>query len=111
MNKQAKLHTIELTENELAKVLFVMRNTNGRNHGRCITSIALEALGAKDIDSGALHSKAIKLARTADIPTFLNYYEIQKEWEEFLGIGRIAQGTLDRIAELEKELAELKGLV
>ena len=111
MTSQEKTHTIELTDAELARALFVMRNVNGKDYGRSLSSVALEKLGAKDIGFDALHSKAVELARRSNIPTFLNYYDIQKEWESFLGIVSMDQATLDKITKLENELAVLKGML
>ena len=111
--KQAKMYTIELTENELARVLFVMRYVNGKVYGKPFTSLAFEKLGAKEIGIGELEPKARELAKTTNIPSCMDYYAIQKEWEAFLGIGEEAKnnGILDKIANMEKELAELKGMV
>lgn len=103
MTTQEKMHTIELTSHELARVLFVMRNANGETHGKRVTSTALEKLGAKDIGFDVLHSKEVELAKRANIPTFIDYYEIQKEWESFLGIGKEVknQGILGKVISLE----------
>ena len=92
MTVHEKIHTIEISEQELARVLFVMRNANGReDYGRSITSLAAEKLGAEEIGFDVLHPKAMDLAKRAKIPTFINYFEIQKEWESFLGIGDVVK--------------------
>lgn len=111
--KQTKMHTIELTEHELARVLFVMRYVNGKVYGKPFTSLAFEKLGAKEIGIGDLEPKAKELAKTTNIPSCMDYYAIQKEWETFLGVGEEAKNTdiLDKIAKMEKELAELKGML
>ena len=106
-----KIHAFELTDAELARALFVMRNVNGKDYGRALSSVAMEKLGAKDIGFHALHTKAIELARRANIPTFINYYDIQKEWESFRGIVSMDKDTMDKITKLENELAVLKGML
>lgn len=107
MDKQEKKYTIEVTEHELARVLFIMRNANGKDYGRSLTSIAMEKLGAKDLGFNHLHTKAIELARSAKIPTFMNYCDIQKEWEEFLGINKTDQTTPNIPPEVEIEVNEV----
>lgn len=110
--KYAKKYTIELTENELARVLFIMRAANGRSdYGISLTSFALEKLGVKEIASfEVLQSKWEELAKIANLPRFINYYSIQKEWETFLGIyiPNDKLDTLNKIDKLEREIAELK---
>lgn len=111
MTKQEKTHTIELTEHELAKVLFVMRYVNGEVYGRSLTTFAFEKLGAKEVGMDAIDSKIKELARTANLPKLIDYYAIQKEWEAFLGIGGKNKDILIKIANMERELAELKGML
>lgn len=113
MNTQEKMHTIELTEQELARVLFVMSRVNGEVHGTSITYIAFEKLNLKRMGGLKLDSKKEDLAKTANLPVIIDYYAIQKEWEAFLGIGEDAKNKeiLDRIANMERELAELKEML
>ena len=112
MTKRAKMHTLELTETEIARVLFVMKSVYGEEvYGRRITSSILDKLGLEGMAFDDLHSKWEELAKVANIPKAIYYYVVQKEWESFLGIGGMDQVTLDKIAKLERELAELKGLV
>lgn len=109
MNKRTKLYTVELTENELAKVLFVMRSVNGKDAERSITSFATEYLGVKEIASfEVLQSKWEELAKLANLPRFINYYSIKKEWEQFLNVGGIDQVTLDKAIKQEREPTVLK---
>ena len=109
MTKQVKMHTIELTEHELARVLFVMYVVNGTNDGRRITSLAFEKLDLNRVGAWALDSKMKELAGKANLPELIDYYSIQKEWETYLGVGITDENKviLDKIAKLEKELAEL----
>lgn len=108
-----KTHTIELTEHELARVLFVMRTINGKVYGKTIASTAYEKLGLSRMGPSALDTKIRELAETADLPKRIDYYAIQDEWEAFLGIGDGVKykEILDKIISMERELAELKGLL
>lgn len=108
MTTQKKMHTIELTEHELARVLFVMRCVNGELYARSLTSFAFEKLGVQEIGIDALESKVGELAKAANLPKRIDYYAVQKEWEAFLGIGGENKEILDKIANMERELAELK---
>ena len=112
MTAQAKMHTIEITEQELARVLFVMSKVNGEIYGKGIPSLAFEKLNINlnHIDGRILYSKIKELAGAANLPKLIDYYPIQKEWEAFLGIGEEVKNKeiLDKIADMERELAELK---
>lgn len=113
MDKQSKMHTIEISEHELARVLFVMRYVNGEIYGYSITSQALYKLGVPELGIDATNFKLMELAKESNIPKHINYYGIQKEWEAFLGIGEEVNNKdiLDKITNMEKELAELKRLL
>ena len=109
MNKQTKMYTVELTENELAKVLFVMRSVNGKDAVRSIASFASEKLGVKENTSfDELQSKWEELAKIANLPRFINYYSVQKDWEQFLNVGGFDQVTLDKAIKQEIEPTVLK---
>lgn len=84
--KHEKMHTIELTENELARVLFVMSMVNGEVYGNNVTSLALEKLNMRPAGASALFSKRRELAKIANLPELIDYFSIQQEWETFLGI-------------------------
>lgn len=109
--KQEKMHTIELTEQELARVLFVMSTVNGEVFGKSIMSYAYDKLKAKDIGLGNVYSAIEELTKTANLPKLIVYYAIQKEWETFLGIGCKNKDILDKITNMERELTELKGML
>jgi len=111
MTTQEKMHTIELSENELARVLFVMRYVNGEIYGEPITSLAFEKLGVRELGIDATNFKVMELVKVSNIPRKIDYYSIQKEWEAFLGIGGENKEILDKIANMERELAELKGML
>lgn len=113
MTTQEKMHTIELTEQELARVLFVMSRVNGEIHGESVVYLAIEKLNLNQLSASALSSKIDSLARTANLPKIIDYYPIQKEWETFLGIGDEVKNKdiLDKIAKMERDLAELKEML
>ena len=110
---QEKIHTIEISEHELARVLFVMRAINGKVYGKTIASIAYEKLGLSRMGPSALDTKIRDLAKTADLPKRIDYYSIQDEWEAFLGIGDGVKykEILDKIINMERELSELKKML
>lgn len=110
---QEKIHTIEVSEHELARLLFAMRSMNGKVYGKAISYSAFEKLGLDRIGTSALSVKRRELAKAANIPERLDYYLVQDEWESFLGIGDGVnyKSVLDKIISLEKELAELKGML
>lgn len=110
MSKQEKMYTIELTEHELARVLFVMRYVNGEIYGKSIASLAFEKLGVRELGIDATNFKVMELVKVSSIPKLIDYYSIQKEWEAFLGIGENKE-LLDKIANMERELAELKDML
>lgn len=113
MSKQEKMYTIELTEHELARVLFVMNMVNGKIYGSNIAWLAFDKLNLKQVGASAVRSKIEELSRTANLPILINYYPIQKEWETFLGIGigEEKKALLRKIANMEKELTELKEML
>lgn len=111
---QEKMHTIEVSEHELARVLFVMRSMNGELYGsKVIAYSAFEKLGLDRIGASALDTKRRDLAETANLPKQIDYCSVQDEWEAFLGIGDGVKykTVLDKIISLEKELAQLKGML
>ena len=110
---EKKMHTIEVTDSELARVLFVMYVVNGTNVCRRITSFAFEKLDLNRVSAWEIDSKVKELAKTANLPNLIDYCAVQKEWEAFLGIGGEIRNKeiLDKIANMERELAELKKLL
>lgn len=113
MTTKEKMHTIEVSEQELARVLFVMRSINGKVYGKTIASIAYDKLGLSRMGTSALDAKIRGLAETADLPKRIDYNTIQDEWEAFLGVGDGVKykAVLDKIINMEKELAKLKELL
>ena len=108
-----KMHTIEISEQELARVLFVMQSINGKVYGKTIESIAYQKLGLRRRDPSTFYAKIRDLAETANLPKRIDYYSIQNEWESFLGIGDGVnyKEILDEIISLQRELVELKRLL
>lgn len=108
-----KMHTIEISEHELARVLFVMQSINGKVYGKTIESIAYQKLGLRRMDPSALDVKIRNLTETANLPKRIDYYSIQDEWESFLGIGDGVKykEILDKIINMERELTELKKML
>lgn len=117
MIKYEKMHTIEVSESELARALFIMRLVNGEVLGVPLTSIASEklGLGMGKIGGDTLLSKVNELAKKLGVSTCIDYYYIQHEWEAFLGIGDGEsiknKDILNKIARVERDLAELKGML
>lgn len=111
--KQVKMYTIELTENELARALFVMRYVNGVVYGQLLASHAFEKLDVQGIGIDDFESKVAELAKRANLPKIIDYYSIQRDWEAFLGVGEESKNNdiLDKIANMERELTELKGML
>ena len=117
MIKYEKMHTIEVTDSELARALFIMRLVNGDVCGRPIDSHAFEKLGVgmKMIGGDVFRSKVNELAKKIGVGTCIDYHYIQNEWESFLGLADEEsvknKDILSKIANMERELAELKGLL
>lgn len=105
-----KTHTLEVSETELARVMFVMGKVNGYTDGKSVYGQACNILGFGKIgDTGeevyhALH----EVLGTKGV----SYTIVQKEWEKALGIGESKKSPVrQRIENLEKELDELKKLL
>jgi len=113
MTKQEKMHTVELTEQELARVLFVMGSVGAELYGKSIQTHAYEKLKVEYIKDSIgevkFYAAVDRFYEKAKLPNCnINYYSIQKEWETFLGIGGKNKDILGKIANMERELAELK---
>ena len=113
MTAKEKMYTIEISEKELARVLFVMRSVNGKVYGKAISYSALGKLMTDRIGTDTLEDKRRVLAEKANLPKCIDYYLVQDEWESFLGIsdGVNYKAVLDKVISLEKELAELKKMI
>lgn len=102
-----KTYTLEVSETELARVLFVMGKVNGITDGEAVYSQACNIFGFENgIGEGyrALH----EVLGTGCI----DYLLVKEEWEKSLGIGKFKKSPVQqRIENLEKELDELKKLL
>ena len=109
MTKQEKMHTIELSERELAAILFLLYKTNGESTyqvwKRC-TSILAEG-----VDRNDFNDKHESLSKMCGYCGYCDYHSVEKEWGAFLGIGDMNKVALDKIAIMERELAELKRML
>ena len=102
-----KMYTLEVSETELARVMFVMGMVNGLTDGESVYSQAYNIFRFdynKVKDFSALHE---------DLGTHsIDYNTVQEEWEKVLGIGESKKSPVQqRIENLEKELDELKKLL
>lgn len=106
-----KLRTVELSEEELALIMFLLYKVNGsaspRLWGRC------RGILDKNLGFGGIEDKHNLLSKKCGYDNFINYRSVAKEWEALLGIGEEAknQEVLNKITSLEKELAELKEML
>lgn len=104
-----KMYTLEVSETELARVMFVMGKANGHTDGESVYSQANNLLGVwgmYGVDDVYMTLRN-KLARGT-----IDYNYIQEEWERALGIGESKKSAVQqRIENLEKELDELKKLL
>lgn len=102
-----KMYTLEVSETELARVMFVMGWVNGPTDEGSVYSQAYDIFGFENNsfeDYRAL-SEALGLS-------CIDYLLVQEEWEKALGIGKFKKSPVQqRIENLEKELDELKKLL
>lgn len=108
---RGKTYTLEVSETELARVMFVMARISGLTDGESVYNQAFNIfeLGGMDDASmevfNALHEVLEKDGVAA-------YHLVQEEWEKALGIGEFKKSPVQqRIENLEKELDELKKLL
>lgn len=102
-----KTYTLEVSETELARVMFVMGKANGFTEGETVFNQACNILGFEN------NSDAVYYALHEALGTsIIDYNTVQKEWEKVLGIGEFKKSNVQqRIENLEKELDELKKLL
>ncbi len=111
MNTQEKMHTLEFSEKELAAILFLLTRSNGKSThqvwGRC------KDILTSRIDQDDFENKHKSLSEECGYHDYIDYYSVEKEWETFLGIGLADENKeiLVKITKMEKELAELKGML
>lgn len=106
-----KLHTVELSEEELALIMFLVYKVNGsaalRLWGRC------RGILDKNLGFSGIEDKHNLLSKVCGYNNPINYRSVSQEWEALLGIGEEAknQEVLNKITSLEKELTKLKELL
>lgn len=102
-----KMYTLEVSETELARIMFVMARVNGLTDGEPVYSQAHNIFGCENNsfeDCRALY-EALGLS-------CIDYILVQEEWEKALGVGKFKKSPLQqRIENLEKELDELKKIL
>ena len=108
-----KTFSVEIGERELAKVYFLLGSSNGKSvvRGGLPTLYKL----ANDVFKGVnMSEEAYVLKQKVEYP--IDYYSVQDEWEELLGIKTLSEeikeeAILLKIESLEKELSELKEML
>lgn len=109
-----KMYTLEVSETELARVMFVMGNVNGLTGGVSVYSQAYDILGfgwMGDDREKAYHASHQALYEALGLDV-IDYRGVQEEWEKVLGVGESKKSPVQkRIENLEKELDELKKLL
>lgn len=109
MTTQEKTHTLELSEKELAAILFLMTKSNGKATylvwKRCRDILAWH------IDQDDFENKHKSLSEDSAYDDYIDYHTVEEEWEAFLGIGYENKDLLNKITKMEKELAELKEML
>lgn len=109
-----KMYTLEVSETELARAMFVMGMVNGLTDGESVYSQAYDILGFDgmgDARKEAYHAsyQALHEALGLDV---IAYSLVQEEWEKALGISEFKKSPIQqRIENLENELDELKKLL
>lgn len=106
-----KMYTLEVSETELARVMFVMGMANGA--GRSKTSAYRQA--SNILREGKDFKKVCdtydELASRINLVS-IDYVTVKEEWEKALGIDEFKKSPVQqRIENLEKELDELKKLL
>lgn len=110
MTTQEKTHTLELSEKELAAILFLSnRAIGGSTHqvwSRC-KDILLEF-----IDRGDFEDKYETLSEECGYYGCFDYNLIEKEWEDFLGVSGVNREIKEKLQEnevLKKQIEQLEG--
>lgn len=104
------MYTIEVSERELARAMFVMGKVNGWTDGESVYSQAYDILCSREMVE--TREKAFHVLHEALGTDAIAYTLVQEEWEKALGIGEFKKSPAQqRIENLEKELDELKKLL
>lgn len=106
-----KMYTLEVSETELARIMFVMARVTGLTDGESIYNQAYDIFELGGMDDACME---VFNALHEDLGTdgVAAYHLVQEEWEKALGIGKFKKSPLQqRIENLEKELDELKKLL
>lgn len=102
-----KMYTLEVSETELARVMFVMGRVNGLTDGESVYSQAYDIFGFENHSFEDYHALYEALGLSC-----IDYLLVREEWEKALGVGKFKKSPLEeRIENLEKELDELKKLL
>ena len=109
MTIQEKIHTLELSEKELAAILFLLNKSNGKSTYKVWKRCKDILVGEEDDDD--LRIKHKLLSEMCGYDNLIDYYSVEEEWETFLGITEKNKVILDKIANMERELAELKEML
>lgn len=106
-----KMYTLEVSERELARAMFVMGKANGITDGESVYHQAYIIFGLGHDEEHMPPETYRALHKVLGIGT-IDYCMVQEEWEEALGIGKFKKSPAQqRIENLEKELDELKKLL
>lgn len=111
MTTQEKTHMLELSEREIAAILFLLTKSNGTSNYR-VWKLCRDIL-VKTAYREVFINKHKSLSEVCGYHNTIDYCSVEKEWETFLGIGisEKNKALLDKIADMEKELAELKEML
>lgn len=102
-----KMYTLEVSETELARVMFVMGRVNGLTDGESVYSQAYDIFGFENHSFEDYHALYEALGLSC-----IDYLLVREEWEKALGVGKFKKSPVQqRIENLEKELDELKKLL
>lgn len=105
-----KTYVLEVSETELARILFVMGKSNGHTDGYSAYSQAYDIFGLDEREDAV--KEAYRYLHGDLGMHYVDYNTVQEEWEEALGIGKFKKSPVQqRIENLEKELEELKKLL
>lgn len=104
-----KMYNLEVTERELARVMFIMGMANGVGHGRISAYRQASSILTEGKDFEKVCDVYDDLANRINLTT-IDYITVEEEWSEVLGIGEKTP-IQQRIENLEKELDELKKLL
>ena len=106
-----KTYRLEVSETELARVMFVMARVSGYTDGESVYNQAYDILELGGMDDASMEVFNA-LHEALEEEGVAAYHLVQEEWEKALGIGEFKKSPVQqRIENLEKELDELKKLL